>query len=276
MRTPRTCRRSRRTATRSNAAMPYQPVIDLVTAALDRVSAAALRNLAPVSLAELAALVPEVGERFPACRTCRMIFPRRGRRHASCSEPASRGSERRPSVYSHGGRHPVGRRAPARKSFITSPATPLSARCCVIYAYRDEEVDSDERLARLVESLRRETGARRVPLARLGPADTGRLVAALADSNRTDCITSARPGWPSACIAETEGNPFFLISILQSLSEGETQLRSTRQCADAGLLPDALRAAVRVRLAHVPKSSGRCSKPPRFSAGASISTRSST
>jgi transcriptional regulator with XRE-family HTH domain len=46
-------------------AMPYQPVIDLVTAALHRVSAAALRNLAPVSLAELAALVPEIGERFP-------------------------------------------------------------------------------------------------------------------------------------------------------------------------------------------------------------------
>ena len=51
---------------------------------------------------------------------------------------------------------------------------------------------------------------------------------------------------------ETEGNPFFLISILQSLSEGETQLES-RAAAGAGLLPDALRAAVRVRLAHVPK-----------------------
>ena len=56
-------------------AMPYQPVIDLVTRALDRVSAAALRNLAPVSLAELAALVPEVGERFPGLPQLSNDFP---------------------------------------------------------------------------------------------------------------------------------------------------------------------------------------------------------
>ena len=67
----------------------------------------------------------------------------------------------------------------------------------VIYAYRDEELDSDERLARLVESLRRETDARRVPLARLGHADTESLVAALADAS-----LGAHPGWPSACIAK--------------------------------------------------------------------------
>ena len=42
------------------------------------------------------------------------------------------------------------------------------------------------------------------------------------------------------------------MSILQSLSEGETQLEP-RASDGPGLLPDALRAAVRVRLAHVPK-----------------------
>ena len=52
---------------------------------------------------------------------------------------------------------------------------------------------------------------------------------------------------------ETEGNPFFLMSILQSLNEGETRLESRTNGAP-GLLPDALRAAVRVRLAHVPKA----------------------
>ena len=65
----------------------------------------------------------------------------------------------------------------------------------VIYAYRDEELDSDERLARLVESLRREAHARRVPLARLGPADAASLVAALGDASL------CAPGWPSGCIA---------------------------------------------------------------------------
>jgi tetratricopeptide (TPR) repeat protein len=116
----------------------------------------------------------------------------------------------------------------------------------VIYAYRGEDADSDERLARLVESLRRETDARRVPLARLVYADTETLVAALADAN------PGAPGLAQRLHRETEGNPFFLMSILQSLCDGETQLES-RVSEGSGLLPDALRAAVRVRLAHVPK-----------------------
>ena len=44
-------------------ATPYQPVVDLVTRVLDHVADFALRTLAPVSLAELAALVPEITER---------------------------------------------------------------------------------------------------------------------------------------------------------------------------------------------------------------------
>ena len=116
----------------------------------------------------------------------------------------------------------------------------------VIYAYRGEEIDSDERFARLVESLRRETGARRLLLARLEPTDTSTLVAALA---RPD---AGAPGLAARLHDETEGNPFFLISILQSLSEGESRLEP-RSSGGPGFLPDALRAAVRVRLAHVPK-----------------------
>ena len=148
---------------------------------------------------------------------------------------------------------------------------PLQRPVLVIYAYRDEEVDSDERFARLVESLRRETGARRVPLARLGPADTERLVAALADCRQLD----TNPALAERLHRETEGNPFFLISILQSLSEGETQLEPRasggRDCSPTRCAPP---CACDSRTC--PKSSGRCSKPPRSSAGASTSTPFST
>jgi transcriptional regulator with XRE-family HTH domain len=44
-------------------AVPYQPVIDIVAEVLERTPIAALRNLPPVSLAEIAALVPAVAER---------------------------------------------------------------------------------------------------------------------------------------------------------------------------------------------------------------------
>lgn len=69
-------------------AIPYQPVIDLVTRALDRASPTALRHLAPVSLAELAALVPAVAERFPDLPSCPGTSPR----HARHAFPARSGS----------------------------------------------------------------------------------------------------------------------------------------------------------------------------------------
>ncbi len=227
-------------------AMPYQPVIDLVTRALERVAAATLHKLAPVSLAELAALVPEVGERFPGlpqlsndfpearqARLCRAVgqlleAARAGRPFILMADDIQWADDASAQVFHYLARHAAER--------------PV----LVIYAYRDDEIDSDERLARLVESLRREADARRVPLVRLEHADTESLVAALADANLPE------PGLAARLHRETEGNPFFLMSILQSLREGETRLQP-RAGAGPGLLPDALRAAVRVRLAHVPK-----------------------
>jgi len=228
-------------------AMPYQPVIDLVTRTLDRVSAAALCNLAPVSLAELAALVPEVGERCPDLPQLSNDFPeaRQARLSRAVDQllDASRGG--RPLVLMV---DDIQWADDASAQVLHTLARHAAQRpMLVIYAYRDEEVDSDERLAQRVESLRRDSDARRMPLARLDYADTERLVAALAGANLD------APGLAERLHRETEGNPFFLMSILQSLSEGETQLESRTSDA-AGLLPDALRAAVRVRLAHVPKA----------------------
>jgi len=232
-------------------AMPYQPVIDLVMRALDRVAAAALRNLAPVSLAELAALVPEVGERLPGLPQLSNDFPeaRQARLSRAVGQllEAARGG--RPFVLMVDDIQWADDASAQVLHYLARHAAERPV--LVIYAYRDEEIDSDERLARLIESLRRETGARRMPLSRLGHADTEKLVAALADANLGDSKLGTT-GLAERLHRETEGNPFFLMSILQSLSEGETQLEP-RANAGPALLPDALRAAVRVRLAHVPK-----------------------
>ena len=227
-------------------AMPYQPVIDLVTRALDRVSAGALRNLAPVSLAELAALVPEVGERYPGLPRLSNDFPeaRQARLSRAVGQllEAMRGD--RPSILMVDDIQWADEASAQVFHFLARHV--CERPVLVIYAYRDEDVDSDERLARLVENLRRESNARHLPLARLCRADTERLVAALADSNL------GAPGLAERLQRETEGNPFFLTSILQSLSAGETHLEP-RANESPGWLPDALRAAVRVRLAYVPR-----------------------
>ncbi|MDP1635266.1 MAG: AAA family ATPase, partial [Gallionellaceae bacterium] len=228
-------------------AMPYQPVIDLVTRALDRVSDATLRTLSPVSLAELAALVPEISERFPDLPQLSNDFPeaRQARLSRAVDQLLEASRSNRPAVLMV---DDIQWADDASAQVLHSLARyAVQRQVLAIYAYRDEAIDSDERFAQLIDSLRRETNARRMPLARLQIADTESIILALADANL------GTPGLAERLHRETEGNPFFLMSILQSLSEGETQLDSGAGTA-AGLLPDALRAAVRVRLAHVPST----------------------
>lgn len=232
-------------------AMPYQPVIDLVTRALDRVSAAALRGLSPVSIAELAALIPEVGERCPDLPQLSNDFPeaRQARLSRAVDQLLEASRDGRPAVLMVDDIQWADDASAQVLHYLARHAAQRPV--LVIYAYRDDAADSDEHFAQLVESLRRDTDARRLPLARLGYADTESLVAALTGENLWANL--GEPGLAERLHRETEGNPFFLMSILQSLSEGETQLEP-RASGAPGLLPDALRAAVRVRLAHVPKA----------------------
>ncbi len=228
-------------------ATPYQPVIALVTRALDRLPDTALRRLAPVSLAELAALVPELCERFPDLPQLSNDFPeaRQARLSRAVDQLLDAARDDRPALMmvddiqwaddaSRQVLHVLARQA-AQRPWL------------VVYAYRDEAVDGDAHFARLVESLRRDAGARRLPLARLGYADTASLVATLAD------VRLDSPGLAERLYRETDGNPFFLMSILHALIAGEMQLEA-RPSGAPGLLPDALRAAVRVRLAQVPEA----------------------
>ncbi len=227
-------------------AIPYQPVINLVTRLVDCIAPDALRNLAPVALAELAALVPEIAERVPNLPKLSNDFPeaRQARLPHAVGQLLAASRLGRACILMVDDIQWADDASAQVLHYLArqSADNPM----LVIYAYRDEEVDSDERFARLIDSLRRETGARHISLARLGPEETSSLVTALADS-----IPDAS-GLAERLHQETEGNPFFLISILQSLSEGETRLEP-RASGAPGLLPDALRAAVRVRLTHVPK-----------------------
>ncbi len=225
-------------------AMPYQPVIDLITRALGCLSPSALSSLPPVSLAELAALVPEVRERVSDLPRLSNDFPevRQARLPGAVRQLLDASTGGRPSILMVDDIQWVDDASAQVLHYLARHAALRSV--LVIYAYRDEDVDNDERLARLVESLRREIGARHMPLARLEPADTARIVA----TSKLDA-----PGVAARLHRETEGNPFFMISILHSLLEGETQLEP-RDNGEPGLLPDALRAAVRVRLSHVPKA----------------------
>lgn len=226
-------------------AIPYQPVIELVTRALERTMPAALGRLAPVSLAELAALVPAVAERYPQLPGLSADFPeaRQARLAHAVAQLFEAARQDRPCILVVDDIQWADE-ASARVFHY------LARHCAeqpilVLYAYRDDDLASDERLALLIESLNREPHARRMPLARLEFADVKSLIGAFYDAK------AEAPGLGARLFHETEGNPFFLTSILQSLRDGETHLDGNG--GGPALLPDALRAAIRVRLSHVPK-----------------------
>ena len=222
-------------------AMPYQPVIDLVGKALEAASDEVLGTLPPVSLAEIAALVPGLADRvavpavsadFPEARKARLF-----RAVLQLFDALAAGQQlvvmlddlQWADDASGQFVHYLGRQAARR---------PLLFVC----AYRDEDAATEERLAGLVASLRRERHTRHMALARLQPADTQALL------ERFDHPTLRTEGLAARLHRETDGNPFFLTSMLQALSAGEAAATSSGELP----LPEALRAAVRARLAHVP------------------------
>ncbi|MFW5969756.1 MAG: ATP-binding protein [Halofilum sp. (in: g-proteobacteria)] len=215
-------------------AMAYEPVIDLIAQALELATDAALHRLAPVSLAEIAALAPGVAQRvdvpalsedFPQARQARRfraiheLFDTLGQGHqlVIVVDDIQWADD-----VSQQFLHYLARRA-ARRPLL------------VLLAYRDDELASDEHLAALVESLQREPHVRHMPLARLNLPDTEALV-------QGDSELAAR------LHRETDGHPFFLASLLHALQAGEIAPTES----GALPLPEAVRASVRARLAHVP------------------------
>jgi tetratricopeptide (TPR) repeat protein len=221
-------------------AMAYQPVIDLVGKALELAPREALQKLAPVSLAEIAALVPAVAERiavpslsadFPEARQARLfnaivqLFAvLAGGRQLVVMIDDLQWADDASAQFVH---------------YLARQCSrgPLLLAC----AYRDE-IETHERLAALVQSLRREAHARHLPLARLQAADTEALLERLGHPG------VKVPGLAARLHQETDGNPFFLMSMLQVLAESGAEAASAGELA----LPEALRASVRARLAQVP------------------------
>ncbi|WP_176491282.1 AAA family ATPase [Polaromonas sp. AET17H-212] len=221
----------------------YQPVIDLAAQACQAAPEARLRMIAPILLAEIAALVPAMAARladlpplsadFPEARQARLF-------HALVQLFDALAQNRQLMLIIDN----IQWADDASLQFLHFFARQIASRPVLLAcAYRDEELDNSERLTSLVDSLRREPHARHMALARLGPGDTEALLRKLNDP---------KLGAPDLAVRlhrETDGNPFFLWSILHSLGEGECAVSDALSLP----LPDALRDSVRARLARVPQ-----------------------
>jgi len=237
--------------------VPYQPVIELVGQALEQCSTPVLQRLAPTSLAELAALAPAVAERVANLPTLSGELPeaRQARLFRAIEQLFDALASDRQIVIVVDDIHWVD---DASLQFLHSFAHRVARRrVLLVLAYRGEEVAADGRVATLIESIRREPNTWHLPLARLSSADTHTLLAESADP------ALQAPGLGSWLYRETEGHPFFLVSILQSSLEQRllpTDDQSTWHAdarafpsAAASTLPEALRNSVRSRVTRVPR-----------------------
>lgn len=227
--------------------MPYQPVIELVTQALDNCASDALSSLPPISLAEIASLVPTVAERVPNLPILSTQFPeaRQSRLFRAIEQLFDTLASSGPLIIvvddihwlddaSLQFLHAIGRHTARR-------------RILLILAYRGEEIVANGRVATLLESVRREPNARHFVLPRLTEADTRVLLAAANP-------TFHAPELGQSLHRETDGHPFFLISMMQSIAEqGLAAGADSRPSHTPRSLPEALRNSVRARLAHVPR-----------------------
>ena len=223
-------------------AIAYQPVVDLATQACMNASVELMHKIAPTHIAEIAALVPAMAERAGHLQPLSADYPeaRQARLFQALMQLFDALARGRQLIVMIDDIQWADEASLQFLHFLARQVANLPI--LVVGAYRDEEIANNSSLVSLVESLRRETHAQHMTLARLGPADTETLLTQLNDPklNSPDLATRLH--------RETDGNPFFLWSIIHSLSEDENG--STK---DTHLpLPDALRDSVRVRLARVP------------------------
>ena len=238
-------------------AIAYQPVIDLATQACLKAPLDRLRSIAPTLLAEIAALVPAMGERGLALLPLSADLPaaRQARLFMALVQLFDALAQDRPLVVMV---DDLQWADDASLQFLHFYARQTASRpAVVICAYRDDELATTSALTSLVESLRREPHTRHIALKRLGPADTIALLERLNDPKLNSPDLAAR------LHLETDGNPFFLWSIMHALQENAVESASESEGApreDASgasdnkstlPLPDALRDSVRTRLVRV-------------------------
>ncbi|MDB5896404.1 MAG: transcriptional regulator, family [Ramlibacter sp.] len=223
-------------------AIAYQPVIELAVQAIRCLSLQRLRQLPPVLLAEIAALVPALGAGVPDLPALSTDFPeaRQARLFQALALllDAAAGTAGLLIAVDD-----IQWADDASLRFLHFHARHAAARpVLLMLALRDEELDANVELGAVVASLRVDPKALHLTLSRLSLADVQAL---LLDAGTP---LPASPDLAERLLGESEGNPFFLWSILHALGESASE----GGAREPGLPAD-LRDSVRARLARVPR-----------------------
>lgn len=219
----------------------YQPVVELAAQACAALTPAQLRGMAPVLLAELAALVPALAARVPALPALSADFPeaRQARLFQALAQLFEVTAAARGLLLSVDN---IQWADDASLRFLHYLARRVAALpLLLLCAFRDEDLEATPELGALIASLRGDAHTRVLVLPRLSLADVGALLSAAATP------LGAAPDLAARLLQESEGNPFFLWSQLHAIGEATAlaageRLPLTQEVCDS----------VRARLARVP------------------------
>ncbi len=237
--------------------MPYQTVIDLVYQALFDCPSESFQHLPASILAELAFLVPEIEQVFPnlPALPAGLDQARQARLFRTLQQFLTAAAGEKGLILVVDDLHWADE--------VTLQFLPYLARhianqpVLLIGTFRSEEAAANEQLSAYLHTLLQEPHSSHLVLNRLSLEDARALVASLP----TPAPQAAELGqW---LYRETEGNPLFLISILQSLQEQnilqeddptwQVNLQLLQTATSELTLPEALREAVRNRLRRISK-----------------------
>ena len=230
--------------------MPYQPLIDLVRQVMARDDR--WQQLAPVWLRELAFLTPEMGEAAAATTAAT---------HPSDELDESQQGRLFQAIF-----HLFANQADRNRLLVVIEdihwADPTTLQClhylarhidrvpiALIFTLRGENISADPDLVAMLHSLHREAHVTSLSLGRLTEADTTALLEQIV---YTAPYADQMSHW---LYQETDGNPFFFTSLLQSIQEDgllddatKTDWQALARINPTLTLPDAIRDLVRDRL----------------------------
>jgi len=236
--------------------MPFQPLIELVRQVMEYDDR--WQTLAPVWLRELAVLVPEMGEVAAAATSVALPSDepdesRQGRLFQAISHLFANQAERHKLMLVVEDIHWADLATLQCLHYLACHIA--RAPIALIFTLRGESPSTDADLDAMLQGLRREAHFTSISLARLTEADTTTLLAQTTD---TAPHADRLGNWLHQ---ETDGNPFFFISLLQSLREegllddaAKTDWQALARTDPTLTLPEAIRDSVRDRLRRLPQA----------------------
>jgi predicted ATPase len=110
--------------------------------------------------------------------------------------------------------------------------------------YRNAELDLTSGLADVLADLSREGIGEHLPLAPLSPADVSALIVDLHGA-------PVAPGLVDAVYSGTEGNPFFVTSVVRHLLSSGLTLSDATKLGERTSIPEGVRWVIRQRLSRL-------------------------